>query len=640
MRLRNLIGALVTIASLTVLGCRSRPETATTPRAESAVTSLAPRYVDESLCGDCHTEIADFFREHPMGRSLAVVAPSSSEVTDTPFDASGYRYSAEVRDDVVWHRQDRLDHQQQQVVSVAQPTKYVVGSGRRGRSYIIEQEGALFASPITWYAEQPHWALSPGYEKANSEFHRPVVDECLFCHANAADHIEYSTNRYRDPVFFRGCAIGCQRCHGPASQHVAFQVDGEGEDEIINPVGLTPDREDAVCQQCHMSGAARVLTAGRRWDDFRPGQSLADTFRIFVWESNESGREARREGVANESADAGLADFVGHFEQMYDSQCFRGSSGRLKCISCHDPHRLPSEAERAQYYRDKCLTCHQVESCSESVDIRNGLDSPDDCVTCHMAKRRTEVRHAAISDHSIPRRPRQEGSGDFESSLTARLRLVEFTRPDAVADSTANDRDHPSREYHLAVVRLYINEPGAFGLSQFRESMRALEQIARSAPDDIGVWDGLAQGYLTDQHADDAFMALQRLLHLAPMHEGAASNLGNLLSAKGRPDEAYRQWDALRRANPGRVRYWYETAAALQGARQTAACRELASEGVTRFPTSMGLRHLLIASLLEMGETEEADRQMAVVRRFAPSSLAELEAWYQRRRPLSRSGKP
>ena len=43
--------------------------------------------------------------------------------------------------------------------------QYVIGSGRQAFSYLIEHDGFLFESPITWYAKDKRWGLSPGYAR-------------------------------------------------------------------------------------------------------------------------------------------------------------------------------------------------------------------------------------------------------------------------------------------------------------------------------------------------------------------------------------------------------------------------------------------------------------------------------------------
>ena len=67
--------------------------------------------------------------------------------------------------------------------------KYALGSGTRGISYLIEHDGRLFQSPISWYGQKKQWDLSPGYDVNNLHFDRPIEPDCLFCHANRVEPI-------------------------------------------------------------------------------------------------------------------------------------------------------------------------------------------------------------------------------------------------------------------------------------------------------------------------------------------------------------------------------------------------------------------------------------------------------------------
>src|SRR5262249_2499656 len=127
---------------------------------------------------------------------------------------------------------------------------FAVGSGRRGRSYLIEHDGYLFQSPITWYPLKGIWDLSPGYEHdPNALFSRPIGAECLFCHSNQVEADGRAPNHYQPPVF-RGHAIGCERCHGPGGLHVERRRAGSDvadvDVSIINPRHLAPALREAV----------------------------------------------------------------------------------------------------------------------------------------------------------------------------------------------------------------------------------------------------------------------------------------------------------------------------------------------------------------------------------------------------------
>src|SRR5437867_2766013 len=73
-------------------------------------------YVSEERCAACHADIAEAFRQHPMGRSLAPVADASplesyTESAHNPFDAAGFHYVVERGPGGVIHKEELRDSQ-------------------------------------------------------------------------------------------------------------------------------------------------------------------------------------------------------------------------------------------------------------------------------------------------------------------------------------------------------------------------------------------------------------------------------------------------------------------------------------------------------------------------------------------------
>jgi Flp pilus assembly protein TadD len=287
--------------------------------------------------------------------------------------------------------------------------KYAVGSGRNGRSYLIDRGGFLFQSPITWYPRDHRWDLSPDYHVQNQHFGRVVLSECLFCHANRANPVPAATNRYQEPIF-QGEAIGCERCHGPGQLHVERRAKPQEvpgpDDTIVNPERLPAALREEVCHQCHLQTEQRVVHRGVSIWDYRPGLPLEYFLTDFA---------APRKTAQG-------TRFVGQVEQVAMSRCFRESDGRLGCISCHDPHRLPESSEKTAYYRGKCLACHEdtparqarrpgvdrpaaslASECRLAYLVR--LQSSNNCTQCHMPATGTTVAHTSGTDHRILRRP-------------------------------------------------------------------------------------------------------------------------------------------------------------------------------------------------------------------------------------------
>jgi hypothetical protein len=331
-----------------------------------------------------------------MGRSLAPIAEAPGTAgtgTDgvTTFEAQRSQFTIERRGGREIHRETRRDDQGRTLAEVEAEIAFALGSGRRGVSYLIERDGRLYQSPISWYARKNRFDVSPGYERKNLHFDRPIEPECLFCHANGAAPVPLSVNRYQPPIF-RGHAIGCERCHGPGELHVQGQQVANGRDlTIVNPRHLEPALRQAVCEQCHVLADHRVDRPGRETFDFRPGLPTSAFFAVF-----------NRTGPTGNKA-------VGHVEQMKASRCYRASEGRLGCTSCHDPHQLPAPQERLDYYRRKCLDCHDQRGCTVPEPARRKQSPGDSCIDCHMpVTSSVDIVHIATTDHRILRSPENE----------------------------------------------------------------------------------------------------------------------------------------------------------------------------------------------------------------------------------------
>jgi predicted CXXCH cytochrome family protein len=360
-------------------------ETHPLPSPSTPYKNAAPgvAYVGDEACARCHTEIASAYRRHPMGRSMSRGVGEVAPVAEgTVFEADGAVYAIDRRDGRVFHRETRSDGK-----TTEAEVAYVIGSGRRGASFLVERDGVLKQSPIAWYAQPGKWDLAPGYRGVNLHFDRTIGAGCLFCHAH---RFEFAEGR---PTTFHGLSIGCERCHGPGALHDGGAKRADGVDlTIVNPADLSPTLRDAVCEQCHLQGSQRVEVTGRSATDFRPGLPF-DAF-VKTWTNNADPFERRRS--------------VGQFEQMRQSRCFSASDGRLGCISCHDPHRLPEPAERVAYYRDRCLACHADRGCLLPEEARAAKGPADDCISCHMPRTSaSDVAHTSQTLHNIgrPARP-------------------------------------------------------------------------------------------------------------------------------------------------------------------------------------------------------------------------------------------
>jgi predicted CXXCH cytochrome family protein len=614
---------LLLFGGLLALAARSgrRPElTPTTPADDDPRLTLASpyrnvrpevAYVGDAACGDCHLDVAKTYRRHPMGRSLAPISPAASPESfdpahQTPFEAAGFLYSVLTRGTHVFHRETRPDARGQSVLTLEEEIPYVLGSGTRGRSYLVNLDGYLFQSPISWYTQKNAWDLAPGYRQVNPHFGRAVEPLCVFCHANDARPVADTTNRYQQPLF-QAHAIGCERCHGPGALHVRRQEDWEPyegrDDTIVNPKHLDPELREDVCRQCHLQGTERTLRRGRGPFDYRPGLPLNRFWTVF-------------EGLTDSNK------AVGQVEQMEESACYRGSKGQLGCTSCHDPHSVPAPERRAAFYRSRCLNCHEKKDkeCSLSAAERRARNG-NDCAACHLPRADTaDIAHTALSDHRVPRRPNGPGRQPASRPPAATVPLVPF-HPDQPGPGEAE----VSRDLGVGLAsKAWTVGPGK-GQEYARLALPALAEAARTWPDDVAAHEARGGALLLLSRPDEALAAFEDSLAHAPRRERAL--IGAALSAEAlkRTDVAFAYWQRAGEVNPWSAQVNVHLAHLLRERGRwdeaVAAC-----ERVLRLnPAAVETRMLLILCLLRTGQGERARAESEKVLALDPASAERLQ---------------
>jgi predicted CXXCH cytochrome family protein len=350
-------------------------------------------------CATCHQKIAQSFRASGMARSFYRPSPANA-VEDYTNKSTYYHRPSDMyfamvqRDGRYFQRQYQLvDGKQTNVVE--KEIDFVLGSGNHARTYLHRTAaGTLQQLPLGWYAENGGmWAMNPGYDRPDHQgFRRNVTYDCMFCH-NAYPEIPVVNEAPRStPVFTRVPeGIDCQRCHGNGDRHAALAAGStasgaEIRAAIVNPSRLPAERQMEVCLQCHLETTSSPLPASivryeRAPFSYRPGEPLAD----FMLHFDRKGQEDRFE-------------ITGSAYRLRQSQCFLRTKGALKCTSCHDPHSAPRGEDVARHYTEACRQCH-------GTSLGKAHPASNDCVGCHMPKRRTsDVVHVVMTDHLIQRR--------------------------------------------------------------------------------------------------------------------------------------------------------------------------------------------------------------------------------------------
>jgi len=579
------------------------------------------KYVGDAACAECHNKHAETYHQHPMGRSFAAVATAApleryDAATRNPFTVGGLTYRVERRPEGVRHVETAIDRRGQFIAETAAEVSYVVGSGRNGRAYLINHDGYLFSSPITWYPRKGTWDLSPGYEKVNPHFGRPITPDCLFCHANNADHISSTLNHYRPPIF-RSESIGCERCHGPGELHVQRWAQRgpavELDDTIVNPGKLEHSLREAVCQQCHLQGHQRVWRHGSGIFDYRPGLP----FHLFMSEFVEP------------PSDTGLR-FVGSVEQMYASRCFQKGTGsdKMGCISCHDPHSAPPPEQKITFYRDRCLNCHKDRGCSLPPAAR----PENNCVACHMPPTGSDLKHTTITDHRILRlaetaKPNPDAAKPPRNSrsLPADAILVNFH-----AHLLPTTNPQADRALAIALVReADRRKPTGTARGLVGQALPRLEAAISRDETDFTAIEARGNAQWDLGRLEEAAADYERVLKLVPDQETTLFLAANLALQLGRPAAAKSYAEQAVRVNPWRWEYHLALARVFaQGNDWDSVAREC-HEVLKLHAAEMGARRLLVLSYLRRGKKVEAQREFDILMALGPPQPEELRRWFE-----------
>lgn len=492
-------------------------------------------YVGSESCRECHEEEYERYQTNPMAHSAAylhdveVIEDYANSEVRMP---GGRAYHATREGDQVFHHETFRDPNEEQVYDLAKPISLEVGSGKRGRSYVINEGGHLYLSPLTWYSTRERWGLSPGYSVGNNpRFSRRLIDGCVQCHVGRIKRAPGIADVYEDPVLVEA-ALGCERCHGPGGRHVAYQNDEKlqkdfPQDPIVNPAKLEPARRESICTQCHLLGSERIVRYGQSEFDFRPGQLLND-----VWVSFVGGTGIEKEGTKA----------VSQVQQMRASQCYQQSQGALGCVSCHDAHGVPSEAERELYYRGRCMECHsEGTECGMDIAKRKQVTASDSCIACHMPKLpATDVPHTSQTDHRVPRTPNQE----FKLPEAALDGLTVFDDGGGELPPIVVQR---ARGIHLARKAEQTQDQALAS-----ECLSLLLPIAEANQDDVAVLQAIGGCYWVHGRYRDAEQFWDAALAVNPNLERVLSNLTIICTESKALDGALDYLDALIELNPTR----------------------------------------------------------------------------------------
>jgi len=508
---------------------------------ETAVRSVNPGYVGPQACASCHAErVAEFARTR---HSLACVAP------DAAMMPAGFTSGRGRVPTVESSLHFEMEHAHQEFVQTTvresesgeerttSPIAFVYGFGGSTDEVFFTWHGnRLYELPVVWLHPLEEWGTNLFDPQGTGDLSREATIRCVECHTTWFEHTPGTLNEYRAEGAILG--VTCERCHGPAAEHVASRAAKRRalpEADVVHPRRLSRDRQIDVCAQCHSN---TIKPRGRPFT-YVSGKPLEGFFKPFET------RYPEDDHVANQ---------VGALRQ---SRCFAQSES-LTCTTCHDPHRVPSP-DRLVRSQSGCLNCHEADDCHE----RNRLPEAvrESCADCHMPiSNKVQVNFRAANEEYFPPARRNEHriavypaardevllhwhrSQDGTENLQAAATLEEALAAHWLSSAVALKLEHR----FLAAIdacRMSLQFDASEGAQPLLEELISLQRSVDS--------DWAEAVRLVDAHRNaEAITVLERLLSTKPEHAKAHGKLGMLYAIEGRDDLAREHLERVEKLDP------------------------------------------------------------------------------------------
>jgi hypothetical protein len=337
------------------------------------------QYVGDAACRDCHGETYQSYLGSAHHLSSRLPDQSSIDGKFTPGSnllrtSNPYFYFVMNANKEGYFQQAVALFPPAETISHQERIDLVIGSGRKGQTYLYWKNSELFELPVSYWTETGQWMNSPGYPDGLPNFDKRIIPRCLECHATYIQSMPPPLNHFDKASVVLG--ITCEKCHGPGKAHVEAERSHNSPRDagnMINAAKLSRERQIDACALCHAGPGNPSAPAF----SFVPGADLAKYI-----------------AIPKDPADTPI-DVHGHQVQLLESsRCFRSSN--MTCTTCHDVHMQQRDVA---HFSDRCLTCHKADSCGKYPALGRALLHK--CVDCHMPLRQSTVIALDAGGHRV-----------------------------------------------------------------------------------------------------------------------------------------------------------------------------------------------------------------------------------------------
>jgi predicted CXXCH cytochrome family protein len=339
-------------------------------QAQQVEASHSAQFVGSKACQKCHEQIYAHWKKTPM-----------ANVVRDPKEHPDAIIPDLARDPLAKFKKDQV--------------AFVYGSIWKQR-YFTKIGDDYFPEPAQWdivnHAWRPYFVKSgsdwwePFYPADNMK--RPTGPLCDGCHS-----VGYNIHTKQVAEW----NVGCERCHGPGSEHVEHPQRGN----ILNPARMDYVAASDSCIQCHSQGRPGTSRIEATYYDWPVGYNVGLRLQDFWTLENHS---------LGQLSFTHFPDGTAHKNRMQGNDFVQSVMYRrgVTCFSCHDAHGTDNYAELRKPADKICLDCHgpsspngpRTATIEEHTHHKDGSPGSQ-CVACHMPKIETTLGEVKVRAHTF-----------------------------------------------------------------------------------------------------------------------------------------------------------------------------------------------------------------------------------------------
>lgn len=339
--------------------------------AHQTASLASAHYIGSQACAKCHAEIYERWKKTPMANVVRDPREHPDAIASDPRRNPAFPFAP---------------------TDVA----FVYGSLWKQR-YFVKQGDDYVPLGVQWNFAQHKWL--PYHVPAKGDWwtafypddnhQRPTGPLCDGCHS-----VDYNIRTHQVAEW----NVGCERCHGPGSEHAAHPL----VENIVNPSRLDAIASTDTCVQCHSQGQPVANPIEGRYYDWPVGYRVDLRLQDF-WKLENC--------TLGETSFYYFPDCTAHKNRMQGNDFAQSVMYHrgITCADCHDVHGTSNYAQLRKPSDQICLDCHGPSS-------PNGPHTPtlaahthhkdgstgSQCASCHMPQIQTEgVPGAMVHAHTF-----------------------------------------------------------------------------------------------------------------------------------------------------------------------------------------------------------------------------------------------